>query len=185
MEKKIDRRTKYTLNIIKETTLKLMEEKEISKITVTEICELADINRATFYKYYEDIYNLVEEIETELYTNIKNKIDLIENKETISPFVTSIIEVIYTNQHACKVLFGKYGNKEFIRKIVYLAYIKSATEWEIELKKYSSDEINYIFLFFAHGSIGIIENWISENFKETPKEISDLIIALCNKLLAK
>ena len=56
MKKKIDRRTKYTLDVIKDTVLKLSEKKEINKITVTEICKIADINRATFYKYYRDIY---------------------------------------------------------------------------------------------------------------------------------
>lgn len=56
----MDRRTKYTLTTIKDSMLKLMEKKEISKITVTELCNLADINRATFYKYYVDIYDLIE-----------------------------------------------------------------------------------------------------------------------------
>ena len=182
--KKIDRRTKYTLQIIKENILKLMGEKEISKITVTELCKLADINRATFYKYYVDIYDLIEKIELELYNKLKESIELTESKENINPFIYNIIKIIYENQDACKVLFGPYGNKEFIRKIVYLAYIKSATEWKNHLTKFSTLEIDYIFNFFAFGSIGIIEKWIQENFKDSPEEISKLIINLCNNLIA-
>ena len=48
----MDRRVKYTKKIIKDTFLNLLKEKEISKITVSEICKLSDINRATFYRYY-------------------------------------------------------------------------------------------------------------------------------------
>ena len=181
--KRIDRRTKYTLNIIKESILKLMEQKEISKITVTELCNLAEINRATFYKYYVDIYDLIEKIELELYDNIKKSIDLIESKESIKSFIDNTVKIIYDNQDACKVLFGPYGNKEFIRKIVYLAYIKSATEWKNKLTKFSTNEIDYIFNFFAFGSIGIIEKWINDKFKNSPEEISNLINSLCDNLL--
>ena len=180
---KMDRRTKYTLTTIKDSMLKLMEKKEISKITVTELCSLADINRATFYKYYVDIYDLIEKIELELYNDIKKSIDLIENNESIKPFIDNMIKIIYENQNACKVLFGPYGNKEFIRKIVYLGYIKSATEWKNKLTKFSTDQIDYIFNFFAFGSIGIIEKWIDDKFKNSPEEISKLINDLCNNLL--
>ena len=48
----MDRRTKYTKNIIKETFIDLLSEKDISKVSVSEICKIADINRATFYRYY-------------------------------------------------------------------------------------------------------------------------------------
>lgn len=44
--------------------LQLIEEKSIDKITVSEICEIANINRSTFYRHYYDIYDLEEKIET-------------------------------------------------------------------------------------------------------------------------
>lgn len=44
--------------------LQLVEEKSIDKITVSEICEMADINRSTFYRHYYDIYDLDEKVET-------------------------------------------------------------------------------------------------------------------------
>lgn len=46
---KTDRRTRYTRQTIKETLLKLLEKRAYPKITVTEICRLAEINRGTFY----------------------------------------------------------------------------------------------------------------------------------------
>ena len=48
----MDRRIRYTKKIIKETFLNLLEEKELNKITVSEICRISDINRETFYRYY-------------------------------------------------------------------------------------------------------------------------------------
>ena len=53
----MDRRIKYTKKIIKDCFFELLSEKDINKITVSELCNKADINRATFYRYYIDIYD--------------------------------------------------------------------------------------------------------------------------------
>ena len=66
----MDRRTKYTQKVIKETFINLLEEKEITKITVSEICKIADINRATFYRYYLDVYDLLSNIQKEMAANL-------------------------------------------------------------------------------------------------------------------
>ena len=50
----MDRRVKYTKKVITETFLNLLEKKDISNITVTEISEISDVNRGTFYRYYKD-----------------------------------------------------------------------------------------------------------------------------------
>ena len=43
-----DRRTKYTKSVIREALFDLLKEKPLAKVTVTDICKLADINRSTF-----------------------------------------------------------------------------------------------------------------------------------------
>ena len=44
-----DRRVKYTKMVLRESLIKLLQKKSISRITVKELCEMADINRATFF----------------------------------------------------------------------------------------------------------------------------------------
>ena len=67
----MDRRTKYTKKIIKDTFIKLLSEKDIKKVTVSEICKLADVNRATFYRYYLDVYDLLDHIEEDFINELK------------------------------------------------------------------------------------------------------------------
>ena len=54
MATKNNRRTVLTKRIFKETLMDLMKEKPISKITIKEICDLADMSRSTFYLHYQD-----------------------------------------------------------------------------------------------------------------------------------
>ena len=55
---KQDRRTRYTRQTIKETFLELLKQKNFTKITVTEICKISEINRGTFYLHYYDIHDV-------------------------------------------------------------------------------------------------------------------------------
>ncbi len=51
---------KRTIKIFIESLCELMMEKPFEKITVSDICEVAMIPRATFYNYYEDKYDLLD-----------------------------------------------------------------------------------------------------------------------------
>lgn len=57
-----DRRTRYTLSVIREAFFQLLKEIGFSKMTVADICRRADINRGTFYLHYEDKYALLDAI---------------------------------------------------------------------------------------------------------------------------
>jgi AcrR family transcriptional regulator len=65
-----DRRVIYTKMMLKESLINLLEKKDISKISVKEICKNADINRTTFYNHYNDQYDLMRKLENELIENI-------------------------------------------------------------------------------------------------------------------
>ncbi len=58
-----DARVRYTLKVIEDSFLELLGKKPLTKITVTELCQTAQINRATFYKHYLDIPDLLEKTE--------------------------------------------------------------------------------------------------------------------------
>ena len=64
--RKTDVRTIYTKNRIKKIFLELMKKKSFGKITVTELCKYAEINRGTFYLHYMDLYDVLDELEDEL-----------------------------------------------------------------------------------------------------------------------
>ena len=66
-----DARVRFTRMVIEQSFLELLREKPVSKITVTELCEKAQINRATFYKHYLDVADLLEKIEENLFDQIR------------------------------------------------------------------------------------------------------------------
>ena len=66
----MDLRIVKTRKGIREAFLELRRAWPLEKIKVTRLCELALINKTTFYKHYQDIFSLSEEVENELIGSI-------------------------------------------------------------------------------------------------------------------
>ena len=83
---KENRRVKMTKAMLNESFLKYLEEKPISRITVKEICEDADVNRSTYYVYYSDPYDQLHKIEDALIQEQAVYIDaILKNGERVDP----------------------------------------------------------------------------------------------------
>lgn len=83
--KKVDRRTTYTRNIIKESLLELIRQKSFDKITVTEVCKMSEINRGTFYIHYYDLYDTLDDILEEILnetSDVLTHLNFIEKEES-------------------------------------------------------------------------------------------------------
>lgn len=58
--------TEQTKNNLRIAFWSLYAQKPIEKISIKEITELAGYNRGTFYLYYNDVYDLLDQIEEEI-----------------------------------------------------------------------------------------------------------------------
>ena len=63
MEKKEDRRVRVTKRMLKDALIELLKTKDIYHISIRELCETADVNRTTFYKYYGNQFDLLADME--------------------------------------------------------------------------------------------------------------------------
>lgn len=166
---KNDRRVIYTKMILHDTLYELLLYKTINKISVKELCEKANINRATFYSHYEDIYDLLSEMQWE----ILNKIELSEDeKHKFS--ATSILESIDKNPEKFIRLFKNNGDK-VLEEYISLSKDYYLKVWEKELEGVTREKAEYLFNYTSSGLGGIIRKWLAGGMKESPKEIGDII----------
>ena len=66
----MDIRIEKTKTALHNTFLELRSRKPLEKITIKELCEKAQINKSTFYSHYKDIYDLSDQLETEVVTSV-------------------------------------------------------------------------------------------------------------------
>src|SRR5699024_6555451 len=102
---KIDRRVQMSKTFLKQALISLLKEKRISRISVKELCELADVNRSTFYAHYTDIYSLLNEMENDIMTELTRALQsYVDNAEDPIIMTEKLIEFIGSKHKECEVL---------------------------------------------------------------------------------
>ncbi len=114
----MDLRIKRTKAMIKEAYLKLCAKKTIEKITVTELCRKADINKSTFYLHYSDIYALADEAEDEIIEDILSGLNITEKvfKNSYS-FADMVINAFLERKNDLKIVFSGSRRVQLVDKI--------------------------------------------------------------------
>jgi len=157
---KNNRRTQYTQKIIKETVLSLLQEQQIDAITVTEVCKKADINRATFYRYFDDIYSCLDKIEDEFF----NSLDISQDLSPVES-MRRLLEAFYKNPQLSNLVFVE-GKTELLNR---MHDTTNPNYHEVtELDKYQK-------IYIMMGMQGIMKRWVKNGMQESPKELTKLI----------
>ncbi len=77
-----DLRVRRTHKLLWDALMALMIERDFESITVTDICDRAMVHRTTFYKHFEDKYDLLLRGMQDMHATF------VEEAEMISEFIT-------------------------------------------------------------------------------------------------
>jgi AcrR family transcriptional regulator len=103
----MDLRMVKTKKNIREAFFELRSKNPLEKIKVNRLCELALINKTTFYKHYQDVYALSEEIENESIASILNNFELIDVLFTDPEgFIKGLYGVFKSHKEEIMILFS-------------------------------------------------------------------------------
>lgn len=175
----MDRRVKYTKKIIKNTFLELLSKKDIKKISVSELCSKADINRATFYRYYLDVFDLLDSIKKEFETELKAAyVPKNERENTVLNFSKAMLAVFLENKELVKILFNTNNGIYFLNSILEIAYTRCKERWEKDLPDISQEDMEYASVFIFNGALGVVNFWVQNDFDKDIEEISTIIETL-------
>ena len=167
----MDARTRYTKSVIRQEFIKLLRKSSISKITVTTLCENAQINRATFYKYYDNPYDLLVKTESELLDNLQTKIEA-SSSLSITDILRILLEDIKANQDLYTVIFSENGDVAFRERVFTLCYRHNMEYIKENLPELSKLKQEWLYFFMIEGCNGIINQWIGNNMKS---DIDDIV----------
>lgn len=170
-----DLRIIKTRQNIKNAVLKLITEKPVSSITITEVAKSALINRKTFYRHYESVEAVIIEIEDDILETLlsllnKNNSSCLEvgvvlryigttiemNKDTIYKMIKMSPEYIYSGRL-----------KELLRKSTEVS-VRSV----VEVK--SEKTLKILSQFLVTGVLSVYSDWLINGCKESIDFIVDV-----------
>ncbi len=152
-KEKLDRRTRYTKMVICDALLTLMEQKPFGKISVTEVCKKADINRGTFYLHYLDLEDVLDQLLQEILEKTTGTIEHVMcggGECKTYPFCQRMhsddrYRVLFTDDSITDKLLhtlGNYGKEDFISYLMSHSHL-------------SFQEAEAIYTFQINGCLAI------------------------------
>ena len=169
----MDARVRYTKMVIKESIMGLLQEKPFHKISFTEVCKRAEINRTTFYKYYKDLYDWKEQLEQEC---LKRTSVILEN--CVLSDMKEILTQQFQDMQENAGLYALISSPNFESKVLEMAISMILEKADEETRKYlfSGSEQDYQrtwdCYFVVYGCLGVIEYWIKNGMREAPERLA-------------
>lgn len=171
-----DRRNRKTKNAIIEAFLNIVEKKDISKITILELCDKADISRGTFYLHYQDIYELYSEIESDTLVEIGELFDKsLMNRKPIyyADFLEKTAEYLLDHKRIAKLFLNEKTSFTFLKRVKFYFVDKEIKGKDDKEDTY--ENTSYQVAYKAAGIVGVLQQWVETGMQLSPKDLSKLI----------
>ncbi len=155
----------FTKKAIKETFIKLLDERPLNQITVKDIVEDCGINRNSFYYHYADLPALLEEVVAE---DLK---EIMESHPTVASLeegFDTVVESILRRKRAVLHIYNSLSRDVFQRYLmdvcqyVVAAYVGSA----LEGREMSGEDKAVFIRYHKCACFGAVIDWLSGGMKD-------------------
>ena len=172
---KQDLRITVTKRIMQEALLQMLQKKPIDKIKVNELCAECGLNRATFYRHYETVNEILKEIELDFIHKMPDPCNMISKKENFQVLAEDICQYFYANSNLVKILLKNRSDEElsgYIDQIfhAYFQNLKKSAYFALD------EESEMVFLaVLGGGGQRLLRKWIMGEIHKTPQEIATIL----------
>lgn len=172
-----DNRRATTKKAIQKAMVTLLKTESFDDITTIKIAKEAGISRSSFYTHYKDKFELIDSCQRTLFNQVEYIFEKHEgNKEQA---FLEIFEFLKREQ-LLSALISANGTREFQAFIVNKVRIFINTDFQNRFgrEELSPVEKEYSSIYFAYAFFGLCQSWIANGKKESPHQMTNLILKL-------
>lgn len=175
-----NQRIRISKAMLKTGLLKLLREKTLNQISIYELCEVSQINRTTFYKYYGSQTDLLNEIEADFMAQLDEELKPIiaQSPNALLP----VLNHLYEQREKFCLLVRSMSVQEFATHLFSIPSISTIFQNMIDASCYSPTETKYIRLFVFQGTFSILYDWLNSDEPEPVTEITEVLGLLKSKI---
>ena len=176
--------------LIRQAYTALLREKDLSKITVTDIVKRADINRATFYAHYPDVRGVTEEIENEIIAKMLGLLKEFEFKDFFrnpAPLLLELSRSLEEDADFYRILIKANGSEIFMEKLkkCFTDYMLNDSDIPEDMRH--SKMVSLRVCYFAGGIVNLYKQWfrgdLDCSLNDIAMEVSKLLQLEAGELL--
>ena len=167
MKQKIDRRVEMTKRLLKKSLIELLKTENIQKISIRNLCQNADVNRSTFYKHYDSQYDLLRDIEDDLFSEIEDILSIhpSTNDSDKDAQLAKVLSYMKDNLDLCQILMLYNIDPEFEDKLMNIPTIIKRSNPDSDCALPACN-YSYTQLFILNGAYNMIKRWIMNDCPE-------------------
>ena len=182
--KRIDLRVVKTKETLHESLISLLNDKSLHSISITEICQVAKINRGTFYLHYGKVEDLFEEYFKEIMKDLADSymepykhVQFLNTKE-LDPSTIRIFHHIEKYKKFYRIVFSKHVPLSYY----YLLFDQMNNLLKKDLKLHDKDGIEEDMLsaYQANAILGMVIQWYKQDFSQSANELNQLLVRILN-----
>ena len=170
-----NKRIRLTKMLIRNALLDLMKTTPFEKISVTAVCKEAEINRVTFYAHYQDLKQVLTEIENDVLAQIPVPTDIpaIYSEDSYLKMLIDLFTYIQKNAEMLSLLMNT-GNDRFAKRLIRNVFVRYS---EKDLIAHSLTA-KYAYIFSVNGGIGLTLEWMNTGFPISAEQFSAIVLSM-------
>lgn len=154
-------------DLISKALIAQLYTKKMDLITITELCEQAQVSRRTFYRHFTDKKDVVDYYITELMKNLALELKKC-SKQDKRALVVTFFSFFEPYTKLLEVL-----NSNGLGDIAFTSYIKCVTT--LTFAEALSQDFNYNMAFMLGGLWSLLTFWIMNGCKKGSEELADIV----------
>lgn len=190
-----EEKNRKTKQLIQQSFMKNMEKKPFETITIGDITKTAQLNRGTFYLHFQDKFDLLDQIEQQLFRDLGNHIDQLQSSyssaETFQKGQEQLAATLFNSikMHAplLKIFLSNHGRAGFhIRfRDAFSNKVRVNLEKNESINARLKDQMDYFLSFITSAFLGLVEQWVRNGLDKTPEEMTVLYIDIISFIQKK
>jgi len=175
----LDRRSRYSMMVIRQALFELLETKNLDEITVVDICMKADVNRGTFYKYYRDVPDLYDKTEDSLVEEIYALMEKKDSNDFQNHFFFSeILHILANNKEFTYIAQNKSSSERLAQKLLafFIPYLKQMLH--VKCPNANTLEAELLLEYTLGGCIRVVSYWLKNGMQIPIDEINNKLSAM-------
>jgi len=173
-----DERYSTAEDAIYESFFLLMQEKDLDKITVSDVIKKAGIVRSTFYNHYENIPALLTAVEDRTIQDIFRLMESFHpknDKDMCFSYFLAICNYTRKNRFLAHLLKSPREDAFFEKAItMFHKYVSNVTQTQ-EAAPRKKTEFSFMIAGAIGSTIGVLHKWTAENFETPAEEVAGLM----------
>lgn len=174
---KTDRRILRTLRNLDDALMSLLEEKPLSQIGVTELCERADINRNTFYSHYSNPDEILRRLEQQLLAQIGDSLAETSSSEQATE---AVLKALYTHKRLAAALLSDNAASDVVYTIMESARSRTLSKANRHEHRVSTPYRILMSEFSLGGGAAVVKRWAADGMQQSPEDVAKLIRIMGN-----